>query len=361
MSGLFAGGVVTEGMLLRQLFDPVSSTYTYLLADEGTRRALLIDSVFEHFERDRALIVELGLTLTHTLETHVHADHVTGAWLFRDTLGSRIVLSRRGGAEGADVYVDDGDAIEAGTATLLVRATPGHTNGCVTYVTKDYRMAFTGDALLIRSAGRTDFQQGDAVTLYRSITERIFSLPDHCLLYPAHDYAGRTVTTVEEEKRWNPRIGGEASEEDFAGYMGNLGLPHPKQIDQAVPANLRCGKPETGVASARPQWAPLTRTFAGGLELDPLWAAEHLSELTMLDVREDAERTADLGSVEGSVHIPLGELRARADEIPRTKPIVCICRSGKRSAQACNILEKLGVERVANVAGGMIRWRALGL
>ena len=346
-------------MIFRQLFDPASSTYTYLLADEGTKRALLIDTVFEQFDRDSALLFELGLTLTHTLDTHVHADHVTAAWRFHETLGSKIVLSRRGGAVGADIYVDDGDAIEAGSATLLVRATPGHTDGCITYVTKDLRTAFTGDALLIRSAGRTDFQQGDAGALFRSIKERIFTLPDDCLLYPAHDYAGRTVTTVREEKRWNPRIGGDASEADFSGYMRNLGLPHPKQLDVAVPANLECGRSETVSIAKRPTWGPVVHTFAGVLEIDPVWVSEHRSLVTVVDVREPAELSGDLGRVDGSLHIPLGELRARAAEVPRDRPVVCVCRSGRRSAQACSILEKAGVVDIANSAGGMIRWRSL--
>jgi len=348
-------------MIFRQLFDPASSTYTYLLADETTRQALLIDTVFEQFERDRALIHELDLTLAYTLETHVHADHVTAAWRFQHALGSKIVLSRQSGAEGADLYVDEDDVIEAGTASLVVRSTPGHTSGCLTYVTLDSRMAFTGDALLIRSAGRTDFQQGDAGLLYLSIREKIFSLPDDCLLYPAHDYAGRTVTTVAEEKRWNPRIGGAASESDFLGYMRNLGLPHPKQIDVAVPANLKCGKTDAAVALEKPEWGPVAHTFAGIAEIDPVWVADHRDRVTLLDVRELAELSGDLGSVEGSLHIPLGELRERLDEVPRDKPVVCVCRSGRRSAQACTILEKAGVEHVANSAGGMIRWRALRL
>jgi sulfur dioxygenase len=348
-------------VLFRQLFDPVSSTYTYLLADEVTRCGLLIDTVFEQFDRDRALVRELGVTLTHTLETHVHADHVTAAWRFRQALGSKIVLSGRSGATGADVYVDDGDVIEAGTATLVVRPTPGHTNGCVTYVTRDLRMAFTGDALLIRSAGRTDFQQGSAHTLYGSIKGRIFTLPDECLLYPAHDYAGRTVTTVGEEKLWNPRIGGEASESDFTGYMNNLGLPHPKQLDVAVPANLVCGRREPMASGDGPTWGPVVHTFAGVKEIDPVWVSEHRAAVTILDVREPGELGGDLGRIEGSLHVPLAELRARVAEVPRDKPIVCVCRSGRRSAQACSMLETAGVKDVANSAGGMIRWRALGL
>lgn len=348
-------------MIFRQLFDPASSTYTYLLADQPTKRALLIDPVFEQFDRDRALLHELDLELAYTIETHVHADHVTAAWRFRQALGSEIVLSAPSGAVGADRYVNDGDMIETGTATLLVRATPGHTSGCLTFVTKDYQMAFTGDALLIRSAGRTDFQQGDAAGLYRSIRERIFSLPDECRLYPAHDYAGRTVTTVGEEKRWNPRIGGEASESDFVGYMHNLGLPHPKQIDIAVPANLRCGRPDKPAAVEQPAWGPVTRTFAGGLEVSPLWVSEHRGTVHIVDVREEAELSGDLGRIEGILFLPLGQLRERILEVPRDKPVVCVCRSGKRSAQACSILEKAGFTDIANVSGGMIGWRALGL
>jgi sulfur dioxygenase len=347
-------------MIFRQLFDATSSTYTYLLADAGTRHALLIDPVFEQFERDRALVHELELELTHTLDTHVHADHVTAAWRFQQALGSKIVISRASGAVGADRYVEDGDIIGERSASVMVRGTPGHTAGCVMYVTTDSRMAFTGDALLIRSAGRTDFQSGDAASLYRSIRQQIFSLPDDCLLYPAHDYAGRTVTTVGEEKRWNPRIGGDASEGDFTGYMSNLGLPHPKQMDIAVPANLRCGRPEN-VPAEKPAWGPVVHTFSGINEIDPHWVADHRGAVTIVDVREASERTGDLGSIEGSMHVPLGTLRDRAGEIPRDKPVVCICRSGRRSAQACTILEKAGMTDVANSAGGMIRWRALGL
>ena len=348
-------------MIFRQLYDHQSSTYTYLLADAKTREGLLIDPVFEHFERDRALVRELELHLVYTLETHVHADHVTAAWRFAQALGSRIVLSRRSGAEGADLYVDHGDVVRTGGVALHVRATPGHTDGCVTYVTADSRMAFTGDALLIRSAGRTDFQQGDPHTLYRSITEQIFTLPDDCLLYPAHDYSGRTVTTVGEEKRWNPRVGGAANEGDFVGYMRNLGLPHPKQLDVAVPANLLCGKPAAALPVEAPAWGPVMHTFAGGAEIDPAWVADHRRHVTILDVREAAELAGDLGRIDGALHIPLGELQRRAAEVPRDKPVVCICRSGRRSAQAAVILEQAGVHAVANVSGGMIRWRALGL
>ena len=236
--------------VFRQLFDPQSSTYTYLLGDRVGGEAVLIDPVFEQVRRDAALIDELGLRLIATLETHVHADHVTGAWLLRQRKGSKIMLSAASKAEGADRYLVQDDVVAFGSRRLLVRATPGHTDGCLTYVLDDQSMAFTGDCLLIRGSGRTDFQQGDPATMYRSVHDHIFSLPPDCLLYPAHDYRGLTVTSVAEERRFNPRLGGEIAVGDFTGYMRNMRLAHPKLIDVAVPANLRCGRPEQNAGQA---------------------------------------------------------------------------------------------------------------
>jgi glyoxylase-like metal-dependent hydrolase (beta-lactamase superfamily II) len=195
-------------MLFQQLFDAESSTYTYLLADPHSREAVLIDPVLDQVERDVALLFELGLTLRYTLETHVHADHVTSGGVLRRRLGSQTVVSANGGAACADVLVRHGDVIRFGAKALEVRETPGHTNGDITYVTADRAMAFTGDALLIRGCGRTDFQQGDARTLYASVREQIFTLPDTTLVYPGHDYKGRTVSTVGDERLHNPRLGG---------------------------------------------------------------------------------------------------------------------------------------------------------
>jgi glyoxylase-like metal-dependent hydrolase (beta-lactamase superfamily II)/rhodanese-related sulfurtransferase len=345
-------------MIFRQLFDPQSSTYTYLLADERTRHALLVDPVFEQARRDAALIEELGLKLQCTLETHVHADHVTGAWLLRDRLGSRIGLSAASGADGADRLLRHGDRVEFGKRWLEVRATPGHTNGCVTYVVDDHRAALTGDALLIRGCGRTDFQQGSAEVLYRSVHEQIFSLPDACLLYPGHDYRGLTVTSVGEEKLFNPRLGGQVLEEDFIGYMNHLGLAHPKQMQVAVPANLRCGRPQGETPVAAQDWAPLTYTFAGIWEVQPQWLEEHAREVQIVDVREPNEFEGSLGHVPGAILIPLGSLTERAGELSKERPIVTVCRSGARSAQATVLLAKEGFARVANLSGGMLRWRS---
>src|SRR5688572_3635702 len=242
-------------MIFRQLFDPQSSTYTYLLADPASRDALLIDPVFEQARRDVALIEELGLKLRWTLETHVHADHVTGAWMLKEKLGSRIAISGASGAQGADRYLKDGERVELGRRHVEARATPGHTSGCMTFVLDDRSMAFTGDALLIRGCGRTDFQQGDPQTLFRSVRGRIFSLPESCTLFPGHDYRGLTATSVAEEKLYNPRLAESILEQDFVGYMQHLGLPHPKQMELAVPANLKCGRPEK-TTTQNPDWAP---------------------------------------------------------------------------------------------------------
>ena len=346
-------------MIFRQLFDPQSSTYTYLLADPDSRQAVLVDSVFEQARRDAALIEELGLKLVWTLETHVHADHVTGAWLLRERLGSRIALSSAAGVDGADRQLAHGEHVEFGKRWIEVRATPGHTSGCVTYVIDDQQAALTGDALLIRGCGRTDFQQGSAEMLYRSIHEQIFTLPETCLLYPGHDYRGLTVTSVGEEKLFNPRLGGQILREDFIGYMNNLGLAHPKQMDIAVPANLRCGRPQQAdTLVAAQDWAPLTYTFAGILEVQPNWLEEHLRDVQILDVREPAEFNGALGHVPGAKLIPLGSLNESATQLAKDRPIVTVCRSGARSAQATVLLGKAGFTQVANLSGGMLRWRA---
>ncbi len=348
-------------MLFRQLFDPVSSTYTYLLGCSDTGEAVVIDPVFEQYSRDSALIRELGLHVRYVLDTHVHADHVTGAWLMRSNLGAGIVLSARYGVEEVDVPVDHGDVLAFGNCSLTVRATPGHTAGCVTYVDAGQTMAFTGDCLMIRGAGRTDFQAGDVHEMWRSIREQIFTLPDSCLVYPGHDYFGRTVSTVLEEKRFNPRIGGDAREEDFVGYMENLALPHPRLLDIAVPANLQCGRPERGAAREENRWGPVTTSFAGVPEIQPDWVARHLRELFVLDVRSRAEFEGQLGHVNTAYLIPLDELRERLAEVPRDRPVVALCQSGKRSAMAVEILRKADYQQVANVCGGMIQWSRLAL
>lgn len=347
--------------MIRQLFDATSSTYTYLVADEASRKAVLIDSVYEQHARDAALVRELGLELAATLDTHCHADHVTGAWLMKKALGSKIGLARVYGAKNVDLPLAHGDVVKLGQTSLEVRATPGHTAGCLSFVTSDRAAVFTGDALLVRGAGRTDFQGGSASQLFSSIRDQLFSLPEGCVVYPGHDYEGRTSSTISEERAHNPRIGGGAKEEDFVGYMNNLGLPHPKLIAVAVPANMRSGEPEDGELPKGPDWGPVVTTYAGIWEIAPDWVASRLGDVTLLDVRTPAELSGELGRIAAAKNIPLDELRARASELPQDKPVVVVCQTGKRSAMATVILKKAGFSKVANVAGGMTRWRELGL
>ncbi|QVL52004.1 MAG: MBL fold metallo-hydrolase [Cyanobium sp. M30B3] len=348
-----AGG---GSLLFRQLFDADTGTYTYLLVDVPSRQGVLIDPVFEQHARDLSLITELGVELVACLDTHAHADHVTGSWLMHQATGSAIALAAAANADNVTRPLHHGDRLSFGGRHLQVRSTPGHTNGCLTFVLDDQSIAFTGDALLVRGCGRCDFQQGNAHTLWTSITTQIFSLPDACLLYPGHDYTGRTMTSVAEEKAFNPRLGGAATERDFVGHMHNMKLPHPHKIAEALPGNMRSGQPRDSAAPAAPAWAPLQRSYAGLPELPPAWVAEHQGQLTILDVRSSEEFAGPDGNVAGSLLIPLPELEARASTIPADRPVVVVCHSGSRSALATQQLLKAGRQQVANLRGGLSRW-----
>lgn len=345
-------------LLFRQLFDADTGTFTYLLADVASRQGLLIDSVFEQHGRDLALIRELGIELVASLDTHAHADHVTGSWLMHEASGCAIGLAASVGAENVSLPLAHGDRVPFGSRYLEVRSTPGHTDGCLTYVLDDQSMAFSGDALLVRGCGRCDFQQGNAHILWRSITEQIWTLPASCLIHPGHDYTGRNVSSVAEEKAYNVRLGGQASERDFVGHMENMKLPHPHKIAEALPGNMRSGKPRQ--ANTEPAWAPLSRSYAGLPELAPAWVAQHQDQITLLDVRSAEEFTGADGHIGGSRLIPLPELEARSGEIPRDRPVVVVCHSGSRSALATQQLIKAGHPRVANLHGGLSRWTAEG-
>nr|MCH9684671.1 MBL fold metallo-hydrolase [Deltaproteobacteria bacterium] len=329
-------------MLLRQLFDAETSTYSYLLADSQTREAVLIDPVKEQLERDVALIEQLRLKLVHTLETHVHADHITSADDLRRRLGSRSVVAALGGAGCGDIHVRDGDRVSFGQHALVVRTTPGHTNGCLSFVLDDQSRVFTGDALLIRGCGRTDFQQGDCVALYRSVHDKLFTLPDDTLVFPGHDYRGHTCTTIGEEKTHNPRLGGGRSLEQFAEIMSHLDLAQPAKLDVAVAANLNCG-----LSDGADRRSP----FVAGdvVEVDPAWVADNAAGVFVVDVRQPEEFHGELGRVAGGVLAPLGELAQRAQQWERGQPIVTVCRSGRRSLDAARTLVELGFREVASM------------
>ena len=352
-----AGG---GSLLFRQLFDSDTGSFTYLLADVTSRQGVIIDTVFEQHDRDLALINELGIELVASIDTHAHADHVTGSWLMHEASGCAIGLAAAAGAENVTLPLAHGDRLTFGGRWLEVRATPGHTDSCLSFVLDDQSLAFSGDALLVRGCGRCDFQQGNAHSLYRSITEQIFSLPDSCLLYPGHDYTGRSVTSVAEEKAFNARLGGNASERDFVGHMENMKLPHPHKIAEALPGNMRSGKPREAAKGSAPAWAPLTRSYAGLPELSPAWVVAHQSEVTLLDVRSAEEFNGPDGRLAGSLLIPLPELESRSGELPADRPLVVVCHSGSRSALATQQLLKAGRQRVANLHGGLSRWVAEG-
>lgn len=237
----------TEGaMIFRQLFEPESSTYTYLLGCPQTRAAVLIDPVIETLERDLQVLRALGLALHYTLETHIHADHVTSASRLRSLIGSKIAAPAMEGLPCADLGVGEDRPLTVGSLTLRPLFTPGHTDTHHSYVLDHAgtMRVFTGDALLIDGCGRTDFQCGDAATLYRSVHDKLFRLPDDTLVFPAHDYQHRHVSTIAQERERNPRLGGGKELDEFVAIMNGLNLPHPRKIELAVPSNRLCGSRE---------------------------------------------------------------------------------------------------------------------
>ncbi|XP_068146102.1 persulfide dioxygenase ETHE1, mitochondrial isoform X2 [Drosophila tropicalis] len=228
----------SSDFFFRQLFDGESSTYSYLLADISTKEAVIIDPVLEQAKRDAQLVKDLGLQLKYAINTHMHADHITGSGWLRQLTGCQTIIAAASGAK-ADLHLKEGDKIQFGRHSIDALATPGHTNGCMSYVIKEQGCIFTGDTILIRGCGRTDFQEGNPKNLYENVHQKIFTLPENYRIYPAHDYKGQLESSVWEEKRLNPRL--TKNLEEFIEIMNNLNLPYPKKIDVSVPANRECG------------------------------------------------------------------------------------------------------------------------
>lgn len=335
--------------MFRQLLHEPSHTYTYVLGDPGTGTAILIDPVLGMEDRDLQLLEELGLTLAWVVETHVHADHITAASNLRDRTGCKVAYPSTTAAVGADRYLDHGERLSSGAIELETRHTPGHTSDSACYVDHAAGRVFTGDTLLIRGCGRTDFQEGDARSLYRSVHEQLFSLPPSTQVYPAHDYKGHTSSTVAEEQAHNPRLGGGRSEDAFVDLMDALDLTYPKLIDVAVPANRRLGRPLDA-------WSELARAHSGARQVSVDWVRQHGSDVRLVDVREPHEYHGPLGHVPDAELVPLQTVEVAAKQWDPEAPVVLICRSGARSDRAAVALERRGFKRVASMTGGTQSW-----
>jgi glyoxylase-like metal-dependent hydrolase (beta-lactamase superfamily II) len=329
-------------MIFRQLFDHDTYTFTYLLADEETREAVLIDSVDAQHKRDLKLLEELDLKLTHTLETHVHADHITGAGLLSQATGAITVVPDPA-VPCADKVIKDGETISFGGYTLRAMATPGHTAHCTSYVLPELRLVFTGDALFIRGTGRTDFQGGSAEKLYHSISEGLFSLPDDYRVYPGHDYRGHTASTIGEEQLFNPRVAGKTLAE-FEQIMADLNLADPKRIHEALPANQACGLPKR-------------QSDVEGLEVTPGWLEQHHEKVRLIDVRGEDEYNGKMGHIEGAQLVPLDTLADSAHHCDDHEHfLVFVCHSGRRSLKATHLMRELGFPHSYSLKGGMVAW-----
>jgi len=340
-------------IIIQQLFEAETSTYTYLIADKKTKEAALIDPVLETVDRDLKLIEEMGLKLLYVLDTHIHADHITGAGEIRKRTQAKTAVSHKAEVACVDLPLKDGQELFLGDKKITVMTTPGHTDTCVTYLFEG--MIFTGDALLIRSCGRTDFQQGSADQLYESVHQKLFSLSDETLVYPCHDYKGHTSSTIGLEKKFNPRLGGLKTKEEFKKIMSELKLANPKKINEAVPANLACG--------ARQEKAALQPQVVNGIpEISCEDVHAHLSQLNgkairLIDVRRPDEFNGEYGHVKGAELITMGpSLTQFLEQGNRQDEIVFICLSGGRSGAVTAESMRLGYKFSMNMVGGMLRW-----
>lgn len=327
-------------LLFRQLFEQESSTYTYILADPKTGEGVLIDPVMEMVERDLKHLEEMNVSLKYVIDTHVHADHITAAGEIRTKTGCKLVTGDKTGLECADVLLSDGEELTFGSRSLRAISTPGHTSGCTSFYTLGH--VFTGDTLMVRSCGRTDFQGGSASELYDSIMEKLYKLPADTVVYPAHDYLGQTSSTIHEEMQFNKRIPLQQTKEKFIEVMHSLDLPYPKKMDEAVTKNKHCGRLQD-------------------LNITPQDLYDDLKKYTVVDVRSLAEYEA--GHIQSAHLATLGPdlmefLKSKSD--PK-EPLVFICRVGNRSGQSVELAREKGFTNVYNLKGGMIDWVERGL
>ena len=340
-------------MIFRQLFDSVSSTYSYLLASRRGGEALLIDPVIDRVDRYLQLLRELDLKLVKAVDTHLHADHITGLGALRDRTHCITVMGERSRVDVVSMRVADGDRLGIEGLELEVLYTPGHTDDSCSFRMAD--RVFTGDTLLIRGTGRTDFQNGDARAQYQSIFGRLLRLPDETLVFPGHDYKGDTVSTIGEERRCNPRLQVKSVDE-YVELMGNLKLANPKMMDVAVPANMKVGLHQEEVAQRG--WATTAveaRALIG------------CADVVLIDLRERAERERH-GSIAGSLHVPYPSLEENtraggmlhALAISTGKRLLFYCAYGERSAMAVQAAQEAGLAASCHLQGGLAAWKAAG-
>ena len=340
-------------MIFRQLFDSVSSTYTYLIASRRGGEALIIDPVLEKVDRYLQLVRELDLRLVKAVDTHLHADHITGLGALRDRTHCITVMGEQSHADVVSMRVSEGDRVQIEGLALQALYTPGHTDDSYSFLMGD--RVFTGDTLLIRGTGRTDFQNGNAQAQYDSIFNKLLKLSDDTLIYPAHDYKGDTVSTIGEEKRFNPRLSVKSVDE-YVDLMNNLKLPNPKMMDIAVPANMQVGLHQEEIA--RKGWA--------------VKAAEALTlcsrpDVAMIDLREKSEREKH-GSIPGALHAPYPDLSENIGpggmlhELATTtgKRVLFYCAFGERSAMAVQAAQDAGIKTACHIEGGIDSWKKAG-
>ena len=337
-------------MIFRQLFDSESCTYTYLIGSRRGGDALLIDPVLEKVDRYIQLLEDLGLRLVKAVDTHVHADHVTGLGALRDRTKCITIMSEHSGVDVVSMRVSDGDSIDIEGISLGVMYTPGHTDDSCCFILND--RVFTGDTLFIRGTGRTDFQHGDPADQYHSIFDKLLKLPDETLVYPGHDYKGDTVSTIGEEKACNPRLQ-VSSVDEYVELMNALNLPNPKLMDVAVPANLKVGLSQDEVEARG--WS-----FSCQQALDKLGS----SDVVLVDLRDQHERDR-YGVIPGSVHVPYPDLEASVKPgallhelaVATEKRLVFYCAYGERSAMAVQTAQDAGLTNSCHIKGGMDAWK----
>ena len=335
-------------LIVKQLFDRESCTYSYLLIDPLTQEGAIIDPVRELFDRDMQIINELGIELLYTIETHAHADHVTSSGKIRQNTGAKIVFGESSDIPAIDISIKDGEALKLGHFDIRAIATPGHTAACTSYYADG--MVFTGDTLLIRGCGRTDFQEGDPSILYDSIFGKLFTLDDDTIVYPAHDYNGRTSSTIGEEKRWNSRLGNNRKKQSFVDIMNNLNLDMPKKINEAVPANTSVG------INFDPKRYLLDDYSMENLY--QLWQNKPENTL-ILDNRTPVEFAK--GHVPGSQNIPFGTENDKIEALKKYDQVFIYCRSGRRAQTTFTNLSFQGLENLNCIShSGMPDWIKAG-